>query len=95
MTFKCKSHDYGFLPLFYITTNGRIKFSINLLRSKIAQPEIIRDFQLKLESSFLMDFDSSDYPADIYHQLEDMFTMRSEVNKFISTIQSLSARLHQ
>ena len=25
MTFKCKSHDYGFLPLFYITTNGRIK----------------------------------------------------------------------
>jgi len=95
MTFKCKSHDYGFLPLFYITTNGRIKFSINLLRSKIAQPEIIRDFQLKLESSFLMDFDSSDYPSDIYHQLEDMFTMRSEVSKFISTIQSLSARLHQ
>ena len=95
MTFKCKSHDYGFLPLFYITTNGRIKFSINLLRSKIAQPEIIRDFQLKLESSFLMDFDSSDYPSDIYHQLEDMFTMRSEVGKFINTIQSLSARLHQ
>ena len=95
MTFKCKSHDYGFLPLFYITTNGRIKFSINLLCSKIAQPEIIRDFQLKLESSFLMDFDSSDYPSDIYHQLVDMFTMRSEVSKFISTIQSLSARLHQ
>ena len=95
MVFKCKSHDYGFLPLFYITTNGRIKFSINFLRSKVNQSEIIRDFQLKLESSFLMDFDSSDYPADIYHHLEDMFTMRSEVNKFISTIQSLSARLHQ
>ena len=42
-----------------------------------------------------MDFDSLDYPADIYHSLEDMFTMRSEVNKFITTIQSLSARLHQ
>ena len=42
MTFKCKSIDYGFLPLFYITTNGRIKFSINLLRSKISQAEIIR-----------------------------------------------------
>ena len=42
-----------------------------------------------------MDFDSSDYPSDIYHQLEDMFTMRSEVNKFTTTIQSLSARLHQ
>ena len=95
MTFKCKSIDYGFLPLFYITTNGRIKFSLNLLRSKVNQLEIIRDFQLKLESGFLMDFDSSDYPSDIYHQLEDMFTMRSEVNKFINTIQSLSARLHQ
>ena len=95
MTFKCKTNDYGFLPLFYITTNGRIKFSINLLRSKVEQLEIIRDFQLKLESSFLMDFDSSDYPSDIYHSLEDMFTMRSEVNKFITTIQSLSARLHQ
>ena len=95
MTFKCKSIDYGFLPLFYITTNGRIKFSLNLLRSKVNQSEIIRDFQLKLESGFLMDLDSSDYPSDIYHQLEDMFTMRSEVNKFINTIQSLSARLHQ
>ena len=95
MTFKCKSIDYGFLPLFYITTNGRIKFSINLLRSKVNQSEIIRDFQLKLESNFLMDFDSFDYPTDVYHSLEDMFTMRSEVNKFITTIKSLSARLHQ
>ena len=95
MTFKCKSIDYGFLPLFYITTNGKIKFSINLLRSKVNRTEIIRDFQLKLESHFLMDFDSFDYPADVYHSLEEMFTMRSEVNKFITTIKSLSARLHQ
>ena len=42
-----------------------------------------------------MDFDSCDYPNDIYHSVEDMFTMRSEVNKFIITIKSLSARLHQ
>ena len=42
-----------------------------------------------------MDFDSLDYPSDVYHQVEDMFTMRSEVSKFITTIQSLSARLHQ
>jgi len=95
MTFKCKSIDHGFLPLFYITTNGRIKFSINLLRTKVDQSEIIKDFQLKLETNFLMDFDSSDYPSDIYHSLEEMFTMRSEVNKFIITIKSLSARLHQ
>ena len=95
MTFRCKSIDYGFLPLFYITTNGKIKFSINLLRSKVNQSEIIRDFQLKLESNFLMDFDSFDYPNDVYHSLEEMFTMRSEVIKFITTIKSLSARLHQ
>tara|TARA_B100001142_G_scaffold326584_1_gene382379 strand:+ start:3700 stop:4134 length:435 start_codon:yes stop_codon:yes gene_type:complete len=95
MTFKCKSIDHGFIPLFYITTQGRIKISINLLRAKVSQPEIIRDFQLKLESNFLMDFDSEDYPSDIYHSLEDLFTMRSEVNRFTTTIQSVSARLHQ
>ena len=95
MTYKCKSIDHGFIPLFYITTQGRIKISMNLLRSKVSQPEIIRDFQLKLESNFLMDFDSQDYPSDIYHSLEDLFTMRSEVNRFTTTIQSISARLHQ
>ena len=95
MTYKCKSMDHGFIPLFYITTQGRIKISINLLRAKVSQPEIIRDFQLKLESNFLMDFDSEDYPSDIYHSLEDLFTMRSEVKRFTTTIQSISARLHQ
>ena len=95
MTYKCKSMDHGFIPLFYITTHGRMKISINLLRSKVSQPEIIKDFQLKLESNFLMDFDSEDYPSDIYHSLEDLFTMRSEVNRFTTTIQSISARLHQ
>jgi len=95
MTYRCKSIDHGFIPLFYITTQGRIKISINLLRAKVTQPEIIRDFQLKLESNFLMDFDSEDYPSDIYHSLEDLFTMRSEVNRFTTTIQSVSARLHQ
>ena len=25
MTYKCKSIDHGFIPLFYITTQGRIK----------------------------------------------------------------------
>ena len=95
MTYKCKSMDHGFIPLFYITTQGRMKISINLLRSKVSQPEIIKDFQLKLESNFLMDFDSEDYPSDIYHSLEDLFIMRSEVNRFTTTIQSISARLHQ
>jgi len=95
MTFKCKSEDYGMIPLFHITTNGQIKFPINLLRTKIRKKEIIRDFQLKLESNFLMDFDPTDYPSDVYHSLEELFTMRSEVNRFTTAIQSVSARLHQ
>ena len=95
MTFKCKTDDYGLLPLFYITTNGQIKFSINFLRSKINQKEIIKDYQLKLESNFLMDFDPRDYPSDLFHPLEELFSVRSEVNKFIHTIRGISARLHQ
>ena len=27
MTFKCKSIDYGHLPIFHITSNGQIKFA--------------------------------------------------------------------
>ena len=95
MTYKCKSDDFGMVPLFHITTNGQIKFQLNYLRSNIKKREIVKDFQLKLESNFLMDFDSEDYPTDIYHSLEDLFTMRSEVNRFTTTIQSISARLHQ
>ena len=34
MTFKCKSDDYGIVPLFHITTNGQIKFQLNYLRQK-------------------------------------------------------------
>ena len=29
MTFKCKSIDYGILPLFHLTSNGQIKFPLN------------------------------------------------------------------
>ena len=95
MTYKCKSEDYGILPLFHITTNGQIKFPINLLRSKIRKKEIINDFQLKLESNFMMDFNEEDYPSDIYHHIDDIFTIKQEVDKFINTIKGISDRLHQ
>ena len=52
MTFKCKSIDYGTLSLFHLTSNGQIKFPLNALRSKIIKKEIVRDYQLKLESNF-------------------------------------------
>ena len=54
MTFKCKSIDYGLLPLFHLTSNGQIKFPLNLLKQKINKKEIIREYQLKLESNFMM-----------------------------------------
>jgi len=95
MTHKCKSEDYGMLPLFHLTTNGQIKFPLNFLRTKISKKEIINDFQLKLESNFMMYFDEDVCPSDIYFNIDDLFLMKSEVDKFIFTIKGISARLHQ
>ena len=95
MTFKCKSDDYGIVPLFHITTNGQIKFQLNYLRQKVRKKEILRDYQLKLESNFMMDFGEAYYPSDIYHKMGDMFTIRTEVEKFVQTIQGIAHRLRQ
>ena len=95
MTFKCKTEDYGILPLFHLTSHGNIKFPLNLLRTKIAKKEIINDFQLKLESNFMMYFDEDVCPADIFYTIDDLFLMKTEVDKFIFTIKGISARLHQ
>ena len=95
MTFKCKSIDCGTLPLFHLTSNGQIKFPLNFLKLKINKKEIIRDFQLKLESNFMMYFDEDKYPNDIYLSIDDLFVMQVEVDKFILAVQGVSARLHQ
>ena len=95
MTFKCKSIDFGILPLFHLTSNGHIKFPLNYLKLKINKKEIIKDFQLKLESNFMMYFDEDKYPNDIYLSIDDLFVMQVEVDKFILAVQGVSARLHQ
>ena len=95
MTFKCKSDDYGIVPLFHITTNGQIKFQLNYLRQKVRKKEIIQDYQLKLESNFMMDFGETDYRSDIYHKMGELFTIRTEVEKFVQTIQGIAHRLRQ
>ena len=95
MTFKCKSEDYGLIPLFNLTTNGKIKFHINYMRDKIGAKEIIKDYQLKLESNFMMDFDSNLYPSDLSHKIEDLFNIKTEVNRFQDAISGISARLRQ
>ena len=80
MTYKCKSEDYGIIPLFHVTTNGQIKFPINLLRNKIRKKEIINDYQLKLESNFMMYFDEDKHPSDVFFYIDDLFLMKTEVD---------------
>ena len=95
MLFKCKTLDYGVLPLFNVSTTGQIKFQLNYLRKKVSQREIVRDYQIKLESNFMMDFDSEIYPVDIFHDLGDLFIIKSELDKFFNTILGIIARLQQ
>ena len=95
MTFKCKSDDYGIIPLFHITTNGQIKFQLNYLRQRVRKKEVLRDYQLKLESNFMIDFGELVYPSDIYHPMGDLFTIKTEVDKFMQTIQGIAHRLRQ
>jgi len=68
---------------------------LNNLRTKVDHKEIINDFQLKLESNFMMDFDEDRYPADKFLNIDELFLMKSEIDRFIVTIKSISARLHQ
>ena len=42
-----------------------------------------------------MYFDEDICPSDVYFNIDDLFLMKSEVDKFIFTIQGISARLHQ
>jgi len=95
MTFQCKSIDYGVIPLFHLTSNGQIKFPLNLLKQKIIKKEIVREYQLKLESNFMMYFDEEVYPTDIFYTVDELFVYSKEVQRFILTIQGISARLHQ
>ncbi len=94
MTFKAKS-DEGLLPLFNLTTDGQIKFYINHLREKGVAKEIIRDYQLKIESTFLLDLSEDFYPHDVGHQVDDLFHTQNQIEKFKHAIKGATARLHQ
>ena len=43
----------------------------------------------------MIDFDEEEYACDIYHDIDDVFTIKQEVDKFINTIQCVANRLHQ
>ena len=54
-----------------------------------------RDYQLKLESNFMMDFGEDVYPSDLYHRMGEIFTIKIEVDKFVQTIKGIAHRLRQ
>ncbi|MBC8479449.1 MAG: hypothetical protein H8D46_03205 [FCB group bacterium] len=95
MTYKVRSDDWGIVPIFHVTTDGKIKFLLNYMRSKVRKKEILRDYTLKLESNFMMDFEEDVYPSDIYFQIEELFHTHYEVDKFKRTVTGIQARLHQ
>ena len=94
ITYKARS-DEGLLPLFNLTTDGYVKFYINYLREKNIAHEILRDYQLKVESTFLLDLGEEVYSHDVNHPLDDLFHTQNQVEKFKHAIQGVSARLHQ
>lgn len=94
VTFKARS-DEGLLPLFNITTDGHVKFYINYLRDKKVAKEIIRDYQMKIESTFLLELDEDVYPQDLGHPVDDLFHTHNQIERFKHTIQGVTARLHQ
>jgi hypothetical protein len=95
MTFKCKSEDWGIVPIFHVTSDGKIKFLLNNMRNKVRKREILRDYTLKLESNFMLDFSEEIYTADVYFTVMELFVTKHEVDKFMITVKGICARLHQ
>ena len=60
--------------MFEVTTKGQINFLLNSL-GQSKKKEILRDYQLKLESNFMIDFDEDGYSSDIYHDIDEVFTI--------------------
>ena len=94
ITYKARS-DVGLLPLFNLTTDGHIKFYINHLRNKGIAREILRDYQLRMESTFLLEMNQEIYPQDVLHPVDDLFHTQNQVEKFKHAIRGVTARLHQ
>jgi len=94
VTFKVRS-DEGILPLFNLNTEGQIKLFVNYLGEKQVAREILRDYQLRMESTFLLELDPDVYPHDVFHPVDDLFNTQNQVEKFKHAILGVTARLHQ
>ena len=94
MTFRCMS-DRGLLPLFHINSDGNINLQINFLRNKNIPKMVLRDMVVKLESNLLREYDTEMYPIDSFEPVEDLFNTKSQVIKFLKTIEGCVYRLKQ
>ncbi len=94
LTFRTQS-DFGLLPIFHMTSDGKLNIQINFLRSKELPVQVIRDMVVKLEANFLRDYDEEMYPVDTFEDMEYLFSMSSQVDKFLKTIEGVVYRLKQ
>lgn len=94
LTFRC-DYDAGLIPLFHLSSDGKINLLINFLRSKDIPKQVIRDIVLKLESNFLRDYDEELYPSDIFENIDDLFHTKTQLDKFLKTIEGVVYRLKQ
>jgi hypothetical protein len=94
MTFKCNS-DYGLLPLFRLSSNGKINLQLNFLRSKNLNKQVLNDMIIKFESNFLREYDSESYPSDSYEPIENLICTHNQLENFMKTIEGCTFRLKQ
>ena len=94
LTFRCEA-DVGLIPLFHLTSDGKVNILINFLRSKEIPKQVIRDLVLKLESNFMRDYDEEFYPSDIFENVDDLFHTKTQLDKFLKTMEGIVYRLKQ
>ena len=94
MTFRCDS-DYGLLPLFRLSSNGKINLQLNFLRGKNLHKQVLDDMIIKFESNFLREYDPDSYPSDSYEPVEDLICTNNQLETFMKTIEGCTYRLKQ
>ena len=94
LTFRVES-DAGMIPLFHLSSDGKINLLINFLRTKDIPKQVIKDLELKLESNFLRDYDEDMYPSDVFESVEDLFHTKTQLEKFLKTMEGVVYRLRQ
>ncbi len=94
LTFRCES-DSGLIPLFHFSSDGKINLLINFLRTKDIPKQVIRDMTLKLEANLMRDYDEEMYPSDIFENIDELFHTKTQLEKFLKTLEGAVYRLKQ